>query len=239
MVYYKRVSAVPKKLLGLVQSKTQLTEHIHEMVVKLNEPVSLKAGQYVSIKVSEQGMRRSYSVAGVSGDTLEFLIDVSPMGVGSKMILNLLVGHDVEMIGPLGNFVVEPEVLELSRVVFVATGTGVAPFWPMVNEVLEKGFKGEVVLLWGMRHEKDLYWQERWMDLQKKYVNFDFKLILSQPEGGWHGTSGHVGDLVEKLGEFSTSGVFLCGARQMIEEVKKQVLGRGAKDENIYYEKFY
>lgn len=239
MVYYKRISAIPKKLLAKVLEKRQLTDVVWEVLFGFENEITPKPGQYVSLKVTDGGLRRSYSLSGIEGKKIELLVDVEPMGAGSKKILSLLVGDEVEMIGPLGNFVVESEVLELPRIVFVATGTGVAPYWPMVTEVLEKGFRGEVKLVWGMRYIKDLYWQEKWLDLQRKHNNFEFKMILSQPEGAWPVKPGHVGDVIQTLGDFASTGVFLCGSRDMIEDTKKQVEEKGAKDEYIYYEKFY
>ena len=49
------------------------------------------AGQYVSIKVSDRGDRRSYSICSPPGieHGFELMVDVRPQGLGSKFLQNL------------------------------------------------------------------------------------------------------------------------------------------------------
>jgi NAD(P)H-flavin reductase len=146
----------------------------------------------------------------------------------------------VEAIGFMGSFVLEPETYKMKNAIFVATGTGIAPYYPMVAQLLEKGFEGKVYLAWGMRYEKDLYWWEKLEEIKEKHKNFDYEIVLSKPDERWRGKSGHVDDLIEKLSlDWKESCVYLCGGNEMIAQMKELFEGKGVAEERIYYEKFY
>jgi NAD(P)H-flavin reductase len=195
----------------------------------------------VSVKVNDEGMRRSYSVASLPGkDYIDILIDVSPMGLGSKYFLGLNVGDEVEILGFLGKFNVATELSAEDQLLFIATGTGLAPVRPMIEEVLTgRKFMGKVILVWGMRKETDLYWVEEMERLKRDYENFDFELVLSQSTEEWPGNKGHVGDVVEKM-ELNWPKVkaYLCGAPEMIEDMNKRLSGFGVPNEGIVFERY-
>lgn len=232
----------PKNNVGKVEYKQNLAGNVWLVRINLNEVAEFIPGQYVSIKVSAEGLRRSYSVASLPGQrNVDLLIDVTPMGVGSKYILSLNVGDPVELLGFLGHFTIDQNLLQNNnKVLFVATGTGIAPFKPMVEDLLvNKQYKGEVRLVWGMRFEEDLYWLKEMENIHRDYDNLHFDLVLSKPKPEWPGLSGHVGDVIEKLvitGE--TTLAYLCGAPAMIDEINTMLNKKGIPEEKIFFEKY-
>ena len=208
--------------------------------LQLDDDFLFQPGQYVSVKVAEDGSRRSYSIASSpDGKTLELLVDVAPMGLGSKFFLATKVGELIEILGPIGIFKVSPP--KYGQVLFVATGSGIVPFKPMIKDLLEKQkFGGKVILQWGMRHEKDLFWIEEFKAMREKYPNFIFDVVLSQPEGEWLDCSGHVEDCLTKHNE-SWAGweSYICGNQKMIMEVGGLVQKMGMKLEDVHFEKFF
>jgi NAD(P)H-flavin reductase len=237
---YDRSMAV-KRLLGKVLYKANLAGQTWIVGVELPELANFVPGQYVSLKVSES-FRRSYSVASLPGGRrIDLVVDVSPMGVGSKYVLGLKVGDTVEILGFLGKFAVSDEILDTKKeLLFVATGTGIAPIKPMIENILViKGFGGKVDLVWGMRYESDLYWLKEMGALQRDYDNFHFEIVLSKPGNDWPGESGHVGDVVGKfLVSNEDKTVFLCGNPEMIVDMKNKLNKSGIADENIIVERF-
>ncbi len=229
----------PKKQIGVVTRKDLIVESIYELDIKLSEICLFKPGQYVSLKVNENGVRRSYSVAGYQKNTVRLLVDVSPGGMGSIYLEKLSVGDEVEVMGFLGRFVLEEaEAMEETTVYFVATGTGIAPFLPMIEKLLLDGFGGKVILWWGLRFIRGLYWQKWLQEIKEKYKNFDFEIYMSQPESLWTGKQGHVGDNLDAV-EIKGSVWYLCGSTRMIEEMKSRLREKQVPEELINYEKFF
>jgi len=221
-----------KKIWARVAGKRLLAGNYWLIRLDLAEEFNFSPGQYVSLLVSKSGDRRSYSICSrPGGKEVELLIDVSPMGIGSRYILALKSGSEVEILGPMGSFVLEaaPEY------VFVATGSGIAPFRSMVGGLAEAK-KARIRLWWGMRYQKDLFWQEHF----EKMLGDGFKMVLSGTNEKWTGEVGHVQDLITKSsGDFSQSIVYLCGGREMVYSCAKIFVGLGVPETAIKTEKYY
>jgi NAD(P)H-flavin reductase len=231
-----------KKMPGKVGYKANLAGDNWLVGIDLEETADFIPGQFVSLKVNEEGLRRSYSIASLPGKkSIDLVVDVTPMGVGSKYILDLTIGEAVEVLGFLGKFVVdEADLATQNELLFVGTGTGIVPLRPMIEDLLvNKNFKGEINLIWGMRYERDLFWMKEIDKLQRDHDNFHFEVVLSKPGNDWPGRGGHVGDQVEKLSLRGTeTGVYLCGNPEMIAEIKEKLLKRGVPETQILYERF-
>ncbi len=230
-------------MMGKVQFNQRLVGQTWLVRIEFNEIQEFVAGQYASLKVDAQGVRRSYSIASLPGEKyVDLLVDVTPMGIGSKYILSLQPGDEVELLAYLGRFVVEDEILSGNDrvVIFVATGTGVAPMKPMIENLLrDKKFEGQVKLYWGMRHEEDVYWIEEMERIEKDHENFKFNLVLSQPKDDWLGMKGHVGEVIDKETlSWNTTVFYLCGRSEMVTEVAELVKMKGVSDEKVIYERF-
>lgn len=230
-----------KKMLGRVEYKEILAGNTWIVGIELPEIIDFIPGQFVSLKVNNDNLRRAYSVASLPGSkTIDLVIDVTPMGVGSKYVLGLKVGDEVDLLGLLGRFVVESSALDSKEIVFLGTGTGIVPLKPMIEDLLKnKQFKEQVYLIWGMRYEKDLYWVKEIDKLQRDYDNFHFEVVLSRPGDDWPGMRGHVGDVVGKLGcDWKNACSYLCGNMEMIMEMKDLFISKGVSEEKIIYERF-
>ena len=236
---------MPQILNAKLTKKENLAGSYWLFSLEFQNPYNFLAGQYVSIKVAPDGTRRSYSIASPpDGKTIELLIDVSPGGMGSKYFLSLNEGDVVEALGPVGIFTLATKNPKPNRM-FIATGSGIAPLRAMTLDSLRKKTAlGEVRLLWGMRHEEDLLWQEEFAQLNRDYANFSYQIVLSKPTENWHGESGHVEDCLRKgfMVEERTTATwefFLCGGQEMIMETGGYLASQGVAKENIHFEKFF
>lgn len=227
-------SSKPAVHVVKVVSKSQLSDKYVEVWLKKPEGLQYEAGQYLSVKVNNGGERRSYSLmSSPMEENLGLLIDTSPGGLGSQFFVNLKEGDEVEILLPMGRFVLCEDEKD---VLFVATGSGIAPMRGMIKEMLALSGERKVKLVWGMRHEDDLLWMEEWRELQEKYNNFDFVVVLSQPGEDWNGEKGHVGDAL--VGDWSGWEAYVCGNGEMVKAVKEQLVNEGMEESSVYFEKF-
>src|SRR3972149_4880586 len=103
-----------------------------------NEPViDFEPGQFISIFAEKDGKRisRPYSIASwpENKDHMELCIKVVEGGFMSNYLHHVPPGTKLQSIGPLGRFVI-PEPIRYDTV-FVAPGTGVAPFISMLGPI--------------------------------------------------------------------------------------------------------
>lgn len=192
-----------------------------------NEPVfDFEPGQFISIFAEKDGKRisRPYSIASwpENKDYLELCIKVVEGGFMSNYLHHIAPGTKLQSIGPLGRFVI-PEPIRYDTV-FVATGTGVAPFVSMLGHIwannLDDGLDFTVVF--GVRYVHDLIYRnlfERWT---REHPNFHFCPTISRPETPeWKGRVGYVQKIIqEEIKDYANKQVFICGLHDMVEQVK-------------------
>lgn len=232
----------PRQMTARLEDKIVHTpKYIHYMF-ELDQPHEMPfiAGQYVSVKVSERGERRSYSICSSPSVAhgFELLVDISPAGVGSTYLENLKFGDTISLLGPLGVFTLQANANE-SATYFIATGSGIAPFRSMIQDLLEKQDKRPIVLYWGLRHEEDMFWELEFEELSRNNPNFSFKIILSKPGPEWPLSTGRVTDLVAALEKPTGAGYYLCGNEKMVAEVTATLQQAGVEQAHIHHEMFY
>ena len=93
-----------------------------------------EAGQYISLGLPGNTEKREYSIySGVDDDYLEVLVKEIDEGLVSKQLKYLQEGAHVEMDGPFGFFTLKEENKKSIKPVFIASGTGIAPFHSFVR----------------------------------------------------------------------------------------------------------
>lgn len=198
-------------------------------------PFSFKAGQWVSLVaplVDPKGraVRRSYSISSVAtvpSKGFELVVTRVDGGLMSNWLHELPLGSTLEVKGPQGSFVrhLEPAHPAL----FVATGTGIAPFRGMVAEALAAGRTEPLCVLFGIRTLNDGLYVDEFQALARQHPFVRLELSLSQPGPDWQGRRGYVQTHVRELwDELSLKGApqaYICGVMKMLTEVRGVLKG--------------
>ncbi len=168
------------------------------VTVDPDEPLEFVAGQYLGVRYEETA--RVYSVASPpTRDDIEFCIRRVPGGtLTSELAVDLEVGETVTLRGPYGEFLLEdPSPRDL---VFLATGTGVAPLKSMIECCYETGrdrYEGEPRDVWlflGSGWRDTLPYREYFRELATERTNFHFVPTLSRESylTDWDGETAYV-----------------------------------------------
>lgn len=216
-------------------SRRDLALRTVEFVLGHDEPeLSFRPGQFLSIRVGtdadDNPILRSYSIASPPERRGELLLVLRMIdgGIGSTFFEALKPGDPIGFTGPMGFFVNELE--HRGDAVYVATGTGIAPMLPMIEETLARPETGRVHLFWGLRNQDDLFWQEELQQLADRNPRFASQIYLSQPRSGWTRNPGYVtGPLIELLPSLRAPTFYLCGNGHMITDVKAALTSRGVE----------
>lgn len=212
----------------------------HDIVFETDEYVNFLPGQYLTCKVAEDRLN-SYSIAGrLDGNKFGFIVDSKPGGPGSKYFEALKPGDQMPYLGPFGKFVLNLDD-GAEELIFLGTGSGIAPLKCMVEEALrEKGCQKPIKLYFGLRHSEDVFWNEYFHELEERYENFKFVMVLSQPGDDWTGEKGHNTDLLRRdYQSLAHASIYLCGGMKMIEEAVEISKSLGMPEERMYHEKFF
>lgn len=226
----------------------ELTHDVKEISLKMIDPpqVEFLAGQYISIEVTEmkdghpRQNNRPYSIVSSPENktVIKLCVNLVKGGPGSTCLHALRLGDKLKFLYPLGYFTVNEAAT--TSLLFVATGTGIAPIKSMILHLLRSGSKRPMTLYWGLRNEIDLYYQEEFASLAEAYPFFEYKITLSQPSEEWKGLKGRVTRLLpNELQSTENLDAYLCGNGEMIKEVRAILLEKGMPRKSIHFEKFY
>lgn len=222
----------------IVAIKTIATDTIE---VSFEKPTdfSFTPGQFVQwlIPYNEKQTPRSYSIASINEDEhLVFAVKLLEGGRASEWLRAARIGDTLEMRGPLGHFI--NKHVEHQSALFVATGTGLAPIISMIKDELEtKQNPKPLTLLFGVRHESDVFWDDVLQKLQADYPHFQYHICLSQPTSdSWAGLHGRV--TAHIASQTVHDQYFLCGSAPMVKEVRTQLLEQGVVAPAIHFEIF-
>jgi CDP-4-dehydro-6-deoxyglucose reductase, E3 len=220
-----------------------LTHDVRELGLRLREPkdIQFKAGQFISFNLTPPGgerlMIRPYSIASPpnESDRITLVFNRVQGGRGSTYLFNLREGDTVVFEGPQGSFYLRER---MRNVLFVATGTGIAPIRSMLLDLVNNGYAGAATLYWGLRSQRDVYYQQEFEALAARYPNVSFAIALSRPEAGWQAYAGRVTGLVDaRVTSVKNLDVFLCGNHAMIRDVTHIIQAKGLCP--IYREIYY
>ncbi|MGZ3586983.1 MAG: FAD-binding oxidoreductase [Candidatus Limnocylindrales bacterium] len=216
-------------------------------------PVPFEAGQYMTIGVFADGklVQRPYSVASPpreAGDGgYEFYVRLVPVLRFTTLLWRLPVGHGMRMIGPKGKFLLEPN--DRRTHLFVATGTGVAPFLSMMRETLAAGHPRRTVLLQGCSYVEELGYREILEAWQRdRTYPLTYVPTISRPSdprnAGWSGRVGRaeavIGAVCKDLGlRPDRTVVYICGNPEMILNVEGELMQRGFPEFHVKKELYW
>ena len=226
-----------------VAAVRDLTHDVRQIDFTLVDPPSIPfaPGQFISFEIDRPGSAipatRPYSIASAPRQVgrIQIVLNRVPGGPGSSYLFNLEKGFNTTFKGPIGSFTLRKNTRD---VLFVATGTGIAPIRSMLWALADEVSTRRITLLWGLRSERDLYYQDELAALQNRLPSFASTTTLSQPAGSWSGTVGRVVPLVAKdVVDVTNLDVYLCGNGAMIREVRNIIRTKGLCP--IYTEQYY
>ena len=189
-------------------------------------PVGHRPGQFVDIIVpTPRGIpfKRAYSIASapdaLARDRFEIAVTRVEGGPTSEALHTLAPGARVEVDGPEGTFLRRRED-QAHPALFIATGTGLAPFRAMLAQEVPESEGPPLVLLFGCRTPHDVLWGEELLAWEQGCPRFRLHVTLSRPPPEWAGLSGYVQRHSLALAAARTElHVYVCGVSAMVDEV--------------------
>ncbi|MBD3270130.1 hypothetical protein GF376_01240 [Candidatus Peregrinibacteria bacterium] len=215
--------------------KLELCNKVYLIDFQMDQNLDFSPGQFVVLQLAPR-VFRSYSIVDIKNGILTLLIDTKVGGEGSKFFEESLEGTEINLLGkPSGVFKVANTT---NSKVFVATGTGLAPFIPMIKETLKKQPKTPITLYFGCRHLRDEY-ASKTFEKELQANNFKIESCITRDENipdNCH--KGRVTEIIPRLEKnFINTEFYLCGNPKMVEEMRKLLVQKGAIN-NIYFEKY-
>ena len=229
------------------------------------------AGQFVTAVADDANGKqqtRAYSLASApNSNRVELCVNRVEEGFFSNHLADLPdlpIGATIQIHGPHGHFTLHDPVTDS---ILIATGTGVAPMRGFLQTLFPSGGPDrsngkQIWLVYGTRHETDLYYHEEFEALAARHSNFHYLPTLSRATDSWTGLRGyvqhHVALIVEQraalLGQplpapapdltIPASALsfdiyaYICGLNNMVSSVRERLSGFGWHRKQIVFERY-
>lgn len=226
--------AIPSFTVTLLEKK-DLTSDVVQLTFAVPADFSFLAGQFITLKITNQGVTkpRSYSILSPPSQqgTIDLCVKIVPGGFASQAFVQMNPGDKLPAIGPFGRFVFQEQEQEHW---FIGTGTGVTPFYSMLKEHLPRHPQKRFHLLFGVRYRQDILYQEDFAAWQEAYPWFTYDITLTGE--AWEGPQGRVqkhlpADLQRKT-------FYICGLKDLVLETKALLEARGVPKARIHFERY-
>jgi len=227
---------IPKEYPATVVAAATLTPKVVFLQLRPEKTAPFVPGQYASFLLGNN--RRPLSYASLPGEALlDFVIDISPGGVCSQFAAHAKAGDAVRFLSPYGRFVMNKE--DTRPLLFVATGTGIAPIRAQIKDLLAQGETRPITLLFGNYTERDIVFREEFEALAQKHSTFTFIPVLSNAEGAWSGETGWVTHVApRRISDLPAWSAYVCGNPPMVKDMTALLLSAGTPKEHIHTEQF-
>lgn len=230
---------------AIVQEVKPLTANTREFLLNVPdvETFSFLPGQFVTLDLPIGEKRRdrwrSYSIASAPDGSNQFSLCIvrNPAGAGTRYLFDeIKAGSQLRCKGPDGSFTLPP--LPGRQLIFVCTGTGIAPFRSMLRAIQNQSLSFEYIhLIFGTRTKEDILYEDEWVQLEKDQPQFHWDVALSREKtAGYH--AGYVHGVIEDKYSIPNSQrhFYLCGWAPMVDEASGRLQAMGYSPSQIHIE---
>lgn len=196
-------------------------------ILRFTREFPFKAGQMLWVRYPTDGPARLYSIAsGEEEPYFEIIFDVVENGALTPILSKVKPGEDVWISEPSGKFTSDGK-----PAVWIATGTGIAPFASMARS----GLYRQTLLIQGGRYCSSFYYHEIFEHLP----SFEYVKCVSR-ESSEGCFTGRVSRYIETCYQpLPQRQHLLCGSAEMVVEVRDLLIARGIPYKNIISEIYF
>ncbi|WP_019448954.1 benzoate 1,2-dioxygenase electron transfer component BenC [Cupriavidus sp. BIS7] len=224
---------------GAIAAVAPLSDSTIGFSIDLDDPAALSflPGQYVNVEIPGSGLTRAYSFSSAPGASqAAFVVRNVPQGRMSSFLSGeAQSGQRMAFSGPFGSFYLRPVT---RPVLFLAGGTGIAPFLSMLDVLAASSNAHPVRMVYGVTNDIDLVATDKLDAAAAGIEGFNYRTCVADAGSG-HDRKGYVTSHVDP--EWINGGdvdIYLCGPVAMVEAVRDWLQASGITPANFYYEKF-
>jgi ferredoxin-NADP reductase len=231
-------------ILQLVRTERQ-THDCVSLRFRVTQAGSLRArpGQFLTFDWLLDGhkLARCYSISSSPTQTgfVEITVKQQPQGSVSAF-LNERAPHGltVEASGPSGRFCFDEH--QHKSIVLFAAGSGITPIISILRYIDDLCLDTQATLFYSVRTQRDIIFEPELERLKERLPNFQQVIVLTRPESGWTGRSGHLSRelIISRVGEIGKKTFFMCGPQAFMDHVKGILLSLGIDERSLIQESF-
>ncbi|MGP8090386.1 MAG: FAD-binding protein [Syntrophobacteraceae bacterium] len=214
-----------QKLRAVLIEKVAVTDTVYELVFELPLEIGFEPGQYARVSVGNYEWR-DYSIVELRGRRAAFLVDTRFNGRGSQFVSEIAPGDETFVRLPVGDFTIANKK---HAHCFIATGTGITPFIPMIRLLLSQENPPPIGLYFGCPYQRDAVLVEKIKKHTAAHmINTTVCVSRETPSNGMD--RGRVTDaILARKFNTETTDFYICGNPSMVCDTVEILLQKGAR----------
>ncbi|PIN76146.1 hypothetical protein COV18_00845 [Candidatus Woesearchaeota archaeon CG10_big_fil_rev_8_21_14_0_10_37_12] len=207
--------------------------------VRLSKPDNFNflPGQWIGVCCADfhengtsRPLRRAFSIASFTDEPFIELCVARGKAL-SAHLQDLSVGSEVIIDGPFGLFWLKPA----EKYLFIAGGTGIAPFMPMIKQALDE--KKKITLIYSVKTEADVIYADKLDEFEN---DGNFKLVLTFTYDSCSDLAHEHKRVPVFLNKYyeQEQQAYVCGPDAFVDDVKEKLIDLGQEEKKIFVDKW-
>ncbi len=190
--------------------------YINENLFKIffnKKDLDFVPGQHFSLSMPGKSINREYSsYTSPHENEIGFLIRRVEGGIMTNLLDKMHVGESLNIYGPYGSFIVKDEFINNNQIIFIASGTGIAPFVSIKESYKLKNYK----LFLGVRYVRDIPDSDKFSE-DKCYYSISRESNLTM-NNHYQGRLTNQLKKIDYIDNYKDSLYMICGNSYMISD---------------------
>ncbi len=240
----------PLRIKRIVRETKDAASFAFDIPAELKEKFNYLPGQYLTLSttINGQEVRRAYSFSSspiTDADPAVTIKKVKDGVFSSFMNDDAFEGQVIQVMPPMGKFVVHLDANAQKHYVLFAGGSGITPIMSIAKSVLDKEPNSKITLVYCNQDVQSVIFQQQLNDMVVQH-NGKLKVIYiyDNPHTGWTGRSGRQSTenfmaitREVRIDGYSTE-YFICGPSGLMDAVKTGLQTLGIPAEKVHTEYF-
>jgi glycine betaine catabolism B len=235
--------AVTERKYTLMEKKDETPEVlILKFMPEDGMPAPFEPGMFMMIsgldKEGKKYVGRAFSIASdPSTPGMEFMVIKSPVHgdhIGRSHFVDAQIGDVFLLKGPNGQFRFDPKVNK--KVMFIAGGTGLAPFISMLRHIKVTNATSDVILLYSTKYSTEIISKSE-LEGYSNEMGAKIVITVTRPHDGdgWAGQTGHIdANMMSKYSpDFLERIPYICGPLNFVKATKDALISLGVPQDKI------
>ena len=226
---------VREKIKMPIIRREEIAKDTYEIRFGLKNKIVYSAGQYVVVILDKKitdgtGNRRSFSLSS-SPENKKYISTCfrfsDKHSVFKEYLMNIPLGTELEIQGPLGEFVLPKRAID-KDIVLIAGGVGITPIISMIRSATHRKSSQKITLIYTDKSQERMSYYDELVKLDFKNPNFKFVNRFKRLDE----------DYIRKNCYLKDSLFYICGAQRMVGGTIKILEKLKVREENIIVENF-
>lgn len=237
------------KIKDVIRETDDAVSISFDIPAEIKNEYSYKSGQYLTLRADINGedIRRSYSLCSAPHEN-EWRVAVKQVEQGKFSTFannELQAGMELQVMTPMGNFLVETDPANKKSYVLFAAGSGITPIISIAKSILSNEPNSDVTMFYGNKGMNSIIFKEQLEGLKNEHMDrLRIIHVLSRESLGSDILKGRIdrakaNDLYNAfLKNLEIDAVYVCGPEPMIIGVKESMIENGVDQNKVHFELF-